>query len=119
MGAPQKIVAELERVRLLEAVNRSALRIHSTEQMPNDTVLAGGVKRLQHNQQRLFRVGIEQVLQLRHALQVLADLGCRIVVRRMPARVGGVDARQANLAAGLDDEFFAIIQRSPPVAMPR
>jgi hypothetical protein len=49
--------------------------------MPYNAVLSTRIKRLQHHQQRLGPVGIKQVLQLVHALDVLANLGQCLFVR--------------------------------------
>ncbi len=110
VGAPEKIVGELLLARLLEAEHRRPLRIHPAEHVPHDAVLAGGVERLQHDEQGLVAVRVEQVLQLRPcARRCLAMSGAAVLVELVLARVGRIDLRQANLRAGLDHEFLAIV----------
>jgi hypothetical protein len=74
--------------RLLESQHGHSLRIHPAEQVANDTVLAGGIKRLQNHQKRLAAVRVEQILQLFHALQMSLELGKCFVMRLVLAGVG-------------------------------
>ena len=46
MGPPEKVMSGLVFARLLEAEHGRSLRIHSAEQVANDTVFAGRIKRL-------------------------------------------------------------------------
>jgi hypothetical protein len=64
------------------------LRIHPGENVPNSTVLAAGIERLQDDEERSTSIGVEQVLQLLYALDVSLDVRQSLVVALVPARVG-------------------------------
>ena len=64
MRTPDKVVGNLLPAWLLETEDECSLRVHSAEYMSNDAVLAGGIKGLQHDKQRLIAICIKQVLQL-------------------------------------------------------
>jgi hypothetical protein len=64
------------------------LRIHPGENVPNSTVLPAGIERLQDDEERSTSIGVEQVLQLLHALDVSLDVRQSLVVALVPARVG-------------------------------
>jgi hypothetical protein len=59
--------------------------------VPDRAVLPGGVERLQHHQQGLTAVRIEQVLQLLHALEMLCNLGGGLLMALVFAFVGWID----------------------------
>jgi hypothetical protein len=102
--APEVVVAALEVGRLLERCHPAGLRVHGSEHVPNDRVLAAGIHRLQHHQQRLLLLGIERVLKLGDPLHIAPQrLGCRGF--RVPAVVGGIvigDAEVVGNAKLLD-----------------
>src|SRR5262249_31547900 len=75
VGSPEEVVRGLLLARLLETIDERSLRVHSAEHMPDGAILAGSVERLEHNQKRLAAVGVEEVLQLVHALDIFLDLG--------------------------------------------
>jgi hypothetical protein len=102
VGPPEKIMSGLVLARLLEPEYERPLWIHSAEYMPNDAVLAGGIKRLQHNEKRLAAVRVKQVLQLVHAFHIGLDLRQSLLMTFVLAAVGGVNFRQPNLRTGLD-----------------
>ena len=79
--------------RLLESEHGRSLRIHPAEQVANDTVLAGGIKRLQNHQKGLAAARVEKILQLFQALHMRLDLGKCFVMRLVLAGVGGIDFR--------------------------
>ena len=64
------------------------------------------------HQQGLVSVRIEQVLQLVHALDMLAHLEPGILVRLVLARVSRIDAVRSNLAAFFGNELFSVIHNS-------
>jgi len=115
VGAPEKVVRGFLLAGLLESEHRRALRVHPAEHVPDDPIFAGRVERLQCDEQRLIAVGVQQVLQLRHAFDVPGDLGSGRVMGLVFARVGRIDLRQAHLRTGLDQEFLAIIHAVSPV----
>src|SRR5262249_13990408 len=86
-----KIVSGFLLARLLKSKYECSLRVHSAEDMSNDTILAGGVERLQHDEQRLFSIGVKQVLQLVQTFDVLLNLGQRCFMGLVLARVGGIN----------------------------
>ena len=89
-GTPEKIVRGLVVTRLLESEHERSLRIHSAEHVSNDAVFAGGVKCLEYYEKRLAAIRIKQVLQLVHALDMFADLGCSLFRgTRVPLRKKG------------------------------
>ena len=109
MGAPEEVVGELLLARLLEAEHRRALRIHAAEDVTHHAVLAGGIERLEHHEQGFVAVGIEQVLELLHALQMLGDGRRRLLAGLVLARIGRIDLRQTHLGARLDHELLGVI----------
>jgi hypothetical protein len=115
VDAPEEVVGELLLARLLEAEYRRALRIHPAEDVPHHAVLAGRIKCLEHDEEGLVAVGIEQVLQLLHALEMLGDRRRGLLARLVLARKGRIDLGEAHLAARLDHEFLGVIHPDPPV----
>src|SRR5262249_4823589 len=69
--APEKVVIQLLSRRFLEAEHLAALRIHAGHDVLDRPVLAGCIHRLQHNQEAIAIVGVEQLLRLGEILQVL------------------------------------------------
>ena len=64
MGAPKEIMSGFFWSRLLETEDKRPLRIHAAKHVANDAVLAGGIERLQCDQERLIPVCVKKVLQL-------------------------------------------------------
>src|SRR5262249_7585148 len=93
VGAPEKIVIGLLFARLLESEDRRPLRVHSAEHVPDDAVLAGGVKSLQDDEKGLIAVRVEQVLQFGHAFDMGLDLRQSLLMGLVLAGVGGIDFR--------------------------
>ena len=77
--------------------------------------LPAGVQALQHDQQRLAGVGVEQILQLTDARDVLGGLRGRSRVDFVLTAIGRVDLAQAQLGAGFDDEFLAVVHARFPI----
>ena len=65
--------------------------IHSGEDVANDPVFARSVERLQHHQQGLAAVGVEQVLQLPQALEVGLDFGDGFLMSFVLPGIGRID----------------------------
>ena len=85
MRTPEEIVVQLRLAGLLEAEYGRPLRVHATEQVPDHAVLARGIQGLQHNQQRLLVIRVEQVLQRVHTLDMSAYLRFGVLVRLVRA----------------------------------
>src|SRR5262249_54895722 len=107
--APEEVVRGFLFARLLEAEDEGPLRIHPAEHMPDGTVLAGRIERLQYDQKGLAAVRVKQVLQFVHALGMLLDLGERLLMSLVLADVGSVYFRQPNLRSGLDHKLLSIV----------
>src|SRR5262249_292933 len=117
-GSPEEVLRGLLLARLLETIDERSLRVHSAEHMPDGAILAGSVERLEHNQKRLAAVGVEEVLQLVHALDMFLDLGQSLLMRLVLSCVGSIDFRPHDvLRAGLDQKVFAIVHLSAPVTL--
>jgi len=76
---PQKVVRCFLRRRLFESVDVRALRVERAKHVPDRAVLAAGIHRLEDDEQSACVFGVEAVLQLAQALDVLVDspLGLR------------------------------------------
>src|SRR5947209_2530331 len=83
--------------------------------MPNDAVLAGGVERLQHDEQGLAAVRVKQVLQLVHAFDMGLDLRQSLLMGLVLAGVGRIDFRQPNLRTEFDHEILPIVHAASPM----
>ena len=101
VGAPQEVVVELLRGRLLEREHLAALGIHAGHHVLDRRILARRVHGLEHEQERPVILGVELLLesgQLGHApLEQLAR--SRLVLRFEVADVGGVVALQPEALA--------------------
>src|SRR5262245_36181081 len=93
VGSPEEVVRGLLLAQLLEPIDERSLRVHSAEHMPDGAILAGSVERLEHDQKRLAAVGVEEVLQLVHALDMFLDLGQSLLMRLMLSCVRSIDFR--------------------------
>ena len=100
-AAPEVVVVELLRRGRLERVHLAALRIDAGHHVLDRAVLAGGVHRLEDQQDRPAVLGVQALLQLREHLGPLGErlLGLRLVLGGQLARVVGVDVLQAELLA--------------------
>mgnify|MGYP003351570085 CR=1 FL=1 len=75
---------ELQSARLLEAGHAHAARIHPLEDMAHHAVFAAGVHRLQHDQDPMLPLGVEQLLQrFELAVQLERTGFARLATRRM------------------------------------
>src|ERR1700731_1011849 len=77
--------------------------------MPDGSVFAAGIDRLQNDEQSIAPVGIKQLLKPTQAVQSLLE---RIVVALYSERVVRVAIFQAQLAAWLDDATFCEVHTS-------
>ena len=102
-GAPEEIVLEFFRARLLEGMHVDALRIEARHHVLDDAVLAGGVHRLQHDQHRPGAAGVKPLLQIGKPRDALGEhrLGFGLVDGEAAA-VGGVVVRQLELVRLVD-----------------
>ena len=112
--APEEVVGELGLGRLLEAGDGGALRVHRGHHVPDGAVLAGGVDALEHDEQRVLLLGVEPVLQLGQARDLLGELGLGALLVLVLAVEAGVDRLELHLRAGLDDELLAVVHGVPP-----
>jgi hypothetical protein len=97
MNAPQEIMRQLDRRRLLEIGDLHALRIGAGHDMADRAVLARRVQSLQHDQQRTLGLGIELVLELLQSCDMVAGLCRGHLVILVFAGVGRIEARQFEL----------------------
>jgi hypothetical protein len=79
----------------------AALRVETRHDVLDDAILAGSIHPLQHDQQRPAPVGIEALLQLAEALEVVREhrLGVLLVE---PAGVRGIERREAETVRIVD-----------------
>ena len=75
MHAPEKIVRQFFRRRLLEASRNAARWIHSSEDVTDCAVFATCIESLQHNEKRTLVLCIHKILQFVHFLPVLLNFG--------------------------------------------
>ena len=102
VNAPQKIVIELRRRRLLERHRADAHRAHAAHHVPDRAVFSRCVHTLQHDQHFVAMLGVEKLLKLAEALDELAaDLVAFVLVARRGARVVGIEVSEADFVAGL------------------
>jgi hypothetical protein len=90
----------------------AALRIHSRHDMPDSSVLTAGIQRLQHDQQSIPFVGIEQVLEFP---QPVNRLLVRFLIALYSERIVGITVFQPELAPGLHQEMSRNIHCSSVV----
>jgi len=106
MHAPEKIVRQLFRRRLLEAHCDATCWIHPGQNVADHAVFARGVEPLEYDEKRMLPFGIHEILQLRHFLDVLLNLGQSVLVGFMFSVVIGIEMFEPNLAFWFYDEFF-------------
>jgi hypothetical protein len=111
VGAPEEVVGGFDLIRLFEANDRRPLRVHRAEHVAYHAVLAAGVERLQDDQQWPVAVGVQQILQLGQAFDVLLDLWRRPVLRFVLAFECWVNLAEPDSGSGIDDESLAIVHR--------
>jgi hypothetical protein len=97
---------------LLETDDAATLGVHPLDHVPAHAVLARRIDALQHDQHGMLSLGIEQLLELLHALEIALDLGLRLLAAFMLAVIGGIDVLEPHLASRLDDQLLAIVHGS-------
>ena len=101
VDAPEKVVRQLRRGGRLEAPDVDAQRVERAEHLANGRVLAAGVHRLQHDQQRVLSVGEELLLQRVELLGQLVQPIFELILGQPAVLVGG-EALEIDLGAGFD-----------------
>ena len=99
--APEKIVREILLARRLERVHVAALRVETGHDVVDDAVLAGGIHPLEHDEQRPAAVGIEALLQLGEALDVVREQ-CLGVILVEAAGIGWIERCKAETVGIVD-----------------
>ena len=100
-AAPQEIVIEFERRRLLERMHLAALRVDAVEDALDRAVLAGRIHALKDQQQRPAVLGVELFLKIVQPLAVgLDDLLALVLVEA--ALLAGLVRFEMELARSVD-----------------
>jgi hypothetical protein len=100
---PQEVVVQLVGGRGLEAGDLHALRVHAAHHVADGAVLAGGVHRLEHDQQAVHVLGRQPFLVLGEQLDTRLERRLRLFLLDEFGGVAGIEARgQRDLAARLD-----------------
>jgi hypothetical protein len=105
-AAPQVVVIEVLRRRRLEGIHLAALRIDSGHDVLDRPVLAGGIHRLEGQEDGPAVLGVETILQLGQRLDPDRErlLRARLVLRAEVERVTRVHVLQAERLAVGDAE---------------
>jgi hypothetical protein len=107
LDAPEEVMLGLLCGGRFESMDARALRVHGAKHVVDGSVLAGGIQRLQANQQAALVLSVEKILQFTQFPVEFFDL----LDRRFLLRVLGVvriDLLQADFAAWFYLEQFAI-----------
>ena len=121
LAAPQVVVIKIFQGGLLERVHLAPLRVHPRHDVADGAILAGGVHRLEQQQQGVAVLGVELVLLLGQPLDPLLQQfpGHRLLVGPKASRVARVDVLQAKFLPLGDairlDELFDLFQDLPPL----
>src|SRR5262249_4054680 len=98
--APQEVVAEIRRRRLLEGGHLTALRIHARHDVLDRAVLTGGVHRLEDEQQRPAVLRVEHLLLLCEPLGPAPRKVGRLALLHLQAKgIARVDVPQPDALA--------------------
>ena len=100
VNSPEEIVRQLFVIGLLEGGDFAALGIHARHDVADGAVFAGGVAALQHDEQGVTAVGVEQVLEFAKTDE---GLFLSFVVAAVAEGCGGVAMVEADCGAGWDD----------------
>src|SRR5690242_19660419 len=100
--------------RLLETEDLATLWVQTAHHMFDHPVLAGSIHTLQHHEQRMLVAGPEQLLRIRHSLEIPFDDSLSLPLQtvtsqlaHLPATVpGGIPVVQAYYAARLYTKHF-------------
>jgi hypothetical protein len=106
MHAPQVVARQFLGRGRLETGHAHAQRIEAAEDRPHGAVLAAGIHALQHDQQLVLVLGVEDVL---HGVELGGQLGKMLVVGSLAAGgqrlAAGVEAGKLELLARGDAEI--------------
>ena len=89
-GAPEEIVLQFLGRGRLERKHLAALRIDSRHDVLDRPIFAGRVQRLQDHKNRPAVLGVEHVLQLRHARDAILQSLLRVLFRVPLPGIGGI-----------------------------
>src|SRR5664279_6553384 len=107
MNPPQEIMLQIFGCRPLETRDGCSLGIHCRHHVVNRTVLTGGVEGLQHYQQRMLFLGVQQMLLPADALAVLLSFCRCLLLCEVLAFVGSVNLAEPDFAPRLDYKLLA------------
>jgi hypothetical protein len=105
MDAPEVVVGQFPRGRGLEAGHFDPLWVHAPEDMADDAVLPPGVHGLEHHQDAVAPLGVEEFLERAEAPGELFQI--LIAQRLLPIEgeaLPRIDVRKANRRSG----FYAV-----------
>ena len=101
--APQVVVVELQRRGHLEGVHGDALRVHAAHDVADGAVLAGGVERLQHDEDAVRVLRRQPLLVLAQQLDAVRQELDALLLVQEPGLVAGVEVlRQRHPPARRD-----------------
>ena len=106
MDAPEEVMSKLGGGRLLEARDAHALRVDRPEHVLDRAVLAGRVHRLQHDQDRVLVLGVEESLLVGELLEIMLGLLLGCVFRFVLARIGRIELVQPELGVRVTRNFL-------------
>ena len=101
-GAPEIVVVEIGGGRRLERVDLAALRVDPRHDVLDRAVLAGGVHRLEDQQQRPAILGVELVLQLGQQLDAGLQELLGVILLGHLVGVTGIDVLEREPLPGFD-----------------
>jgi hypothetical protein len=110
MYAPQEIMGGFFGGRRLKRLHSAALRVHRPHDMPDSSVLASGIHRLQADQKRSLVFGIHQVLQIAQLVLILCDLGFSRRLAFMLVVKVRINIGKFELVSRLNAKPFTVIQ---------
>ena len=96
LNTPEKVVSELFLGRLLEVCNTASVGIHRAYDMPDDSILAAGIKGLKNNEQRALSFRKQALLKIAHLQSQVFDFLQRFVLVVF-APVARIEITQANV----------------------
>src|SRR4051812_2923685 len=109
VDAPEEVVRELVGRRLLERRDAHALRVRAGEHMLDGAVLPARVHRLQDDEERLARLGVEAVLEPHQLLRQLVErLFRRLLVAGRAVRVARIAVIEGERRPRRDEEAVAV-----------
>jgi hypothetical protein len=107
--APQKIVGEFIGGGFFEAGDATSLRVHGTEDVADDAVLAAGVGGLEADEEGLFLLGVKSELQIVHLLPEFFELRLGGLLICVPGGELGIEIFEPDVAAEFYAKVFVVI----------